>query len=105
MTCIEAGCPGSALGDLKQEQWELSYQGAVLVARAMTDKKLVRVYTGGFRGDELELTQDREASPSEGPTRMVVRLRRTDSTTMQGQREILRETNCKVLYEVKMDKL
>ena len=44
MRCIETGS-GSAVGDVKNEQWEIGYEGNDIVAKAFTGDKLVRTYT------------------------------------------------------------
>src|SRR4051794_24424190 len=46
MRCTETTCQGSAVGDTKNEQWEISYQEKTIVAQAFSDNKLVRVYSG-----------------------------------------------------------
>ena len=44
MTCTQTTCPGSAVGDTKTEQWELSYQGHHILAKALVSDTLTRVY-------------------------------------------------------------
>lgn len=104
MTCIETSCPGSAVGDTKNETWEISYQEKTVIARAMVNNELVRVYSGFFTGNTLELVDTRENIPSQPPTRIVVRLRLSQENLMEGQREIERIGECKILYAVVMNK-
>lgn len=101
MTCIEASCKGSAVGDTKNEDWEFSYQSKAIIVKVMSNEQLIRVYTGFFTGNTIELVEKR--SDAAGDVNMVVRLRMTDDTKMEGQREITRE-NCKVIYDLKLEK-
>ncbi len=104
MTCSETSCPGSAVGDTKNETWEIAYQENNVIARAMVNNELVRVYSGIFTGNTLELVEARQAAPTQPPTRMVVRLRLANENSMEGQREIERIGECKIIYQVSMTK-
>ena len=102
MTCTETTCAGSAVGDTKTEQWQLSYQDKNIIARAMSNDALVRVYTGIYTGNTVELVSaGSEGTPA---SKMVVRLRRVNETTLEGEREIVRENQCKIVYALKLDK-
>jgi hypothetical protein len=104
MTCIETSCPGSAVGDTKNEEWEISYQGNHVVAKATARDKFIRVYSGKFTGNTLELIEHRESSNLVYDTRMVVRLRMRNNKSIEGQREIIREDECKIVYALQLDK-
>lgn len=104
MTCTEATCPGSAIGDTKTEVWEFSYAGTTLMVKAIASEKLVRVYTGFYTGNTIELVEERPGTDSEGSTKMVIRLRLSDDTHMEGQREIIRENDCRVVYSLQLQK-
>lgn len=104
MTCTETTCPGSAVGDTKTEQWELSYQGRHILAKAGVSDTLTRVYQGIYTGNTLELVEERGGAPAHPATRMIVRLRLVTPKTMEGQREIVREGDCKIIYALQMDK-
>lgn len=102
MVCTETNCPGSAVGDTKNETWQLSYQNTTIIARAMTGDKLVRTYTGTYNGNVIELSEDRQNTTVPSSSRMIVRLRIIDQDNMEGQREITQEGNCKIIYSVQM---
>jgi hypothetical protein len=104
MTCTETTCPGSAVGDTKAEHWELSYLDNRMVAKAMVGKDLVRVYTGRYTGNTLELEGNRSDTTNQPATRMIVRLRLVSDKAMEGEREIVREGDCKIIYAVQMEK-
>jgi hypothetical protein len=105
MTCIETTCPGSAVGDTKIEQWNINYQGDHIIAKANAGEQLVRIYSGLASGDRLELIEHKDSASMTYDTRMVVRLRMLDKKVIEGQREIIRENDCKIIYSLRMDKL
>lgn len=104
MTCIESTCPGSAVGDTKYETWELSSQNNQVIAQAIADAKLVRVYSGTYKNNVLELTEDVALSPSAPATKMLVRLTLLNESTLEGQREIVRSGDCKIVYALQLSK-
>jgi hypothetical protein len=102
MTCTETTCPGSAVGDLKLEQWNLSYDGHHVVAKASARGNLVRTYSGLYTGSNLELTEHHDTITTD--TRMVVRLRLLDNHKIDGEREIIRNDGCKIVYALQFNK-
>lgn len=104
MACEQTTCPGSAVGDTKNEQWNFSYQANTLVVRATADQKLVRVYNGTYSGNTIELEESKPSTGAATPVKMTVRLHMTDETHMEGQREIVREKDCKIVYGMKLEK-
>lgn len=104
MTCTQTTCPGSAVGDTKNERWQISWDSTHIVSKAIVGDNVTRVYRGLYTGNTLELVEGMESTTAEPATKMVVRLTMTDSTTMEGQREIIREGDCRILYNVKMNK-
>ena len=104
MTCTETTCTGSAVGDTRTEQWNISYESNTIIAKAMFGDKLVRTYTGRPIADVIELAEKRTDEGSPSPTRMTVRLRLTTNNRIEGQREIVRNNNCKVVYSLQMEK-
>lgn len=105
MTCTETTCPGSAVGDTKTETWDIGYENNLIVAKAIVSDKLVRVYTGGYDGNVLTLTENVPDTPSEPTTKMTIRLTLTGNETMDGRREIVRENECKIVYDLQLNKL
>ncbi len=102
MTCTETSCPGSAIGDTRTEQWNISFESNTVIVKAMADDKLIRTYTGSPNNTRLGLKDQQTLDSSS--TKMVVRLRLVNKTTMDGVREIFRENNCKVVYSLQMNK-
>lgn len=105
MTCTETSCSGSAIGDTRNEQWEITIQDDAIIARAMSNNKLVRTYTGNSRGGLIYLTTQQEALDTEQAVRMIVRLQETRNNEMEGRREIIRTDECRILYKLELKKL
>ena len=104
MTCTETTCPGSAVGDTKSETWNINYENNLIVARAMVNDKLVRVYTGSYDSTNLILSEEVTNAPTEPATRLTIRLALTGENTMEGQREIVRENDCRIIYSLQLSK-
>jgi hypothetical protein len=104
MNCIETTCPGSAIGDSKKEQWFIQNQGGYILAKAMKGNQLLRVYTGSYANNNLELFDSTTVNANDPTTRITVRLQPASSTTMEGEREIIREGDCKITYDLQLVK-
>lgn len=104
MTCIATTCPGSAVGDVKNEQWEIGYEGNHVVAKAMVGDRLARVYSGMANNNTLELLEHKDTTSRTADTRIVVRLNLKDPRTLEGTREIIRENDCRIVYAMRMEK-
>lgn len=103
MTCTEATCAGSAIGDTKNEQWLIAYEGNHVIAKAMAGDKLVRGYSGFINEGAIELKANSDSTSAQPAARMHVTLRVVDSTSMQGEREIVRN-DCRVIYSLQLAK-
>ena len=104
MTCTETSCPGSAVGDTKTETWEISYQGNNVIAKAKVNEELVRVYSGIYTGNTLELVETVD-NAVQSTTKIVVRLTVASDSRLEGQREIERlNEKCKIIYALTLDK-
>ncbi len=104
MYCTETSCAGSAIGDTRVEQWEISYQDGSVIAKAMSDNKLIRIYTGNYQNNTLRLTSSHEELPSQKVTLMTVSLQIKKPAGMEGQREIQRPENCRIIYGLELKK-
>jgi hypothetical protein len=104
MLCTEATCPGSAVGDTKNEVWQFSFQDKTILVRAMSGEQLVRVYSGIYNGNVIDLAENTAKPNQQLLSKISVRLRITDSISLEGHREILREGNCRIVYHVNMTK-
>lgn len=103
MTCTETTCSGSAVGDTKSETWNLAYQGNHIIARAMEGDKLVRVYSGSFNGKTLVLKENVDQQGVEPAASLTVRLNVVSQGSMEGDREIVRQNGCRIVYRIQMN--
>lgn len=104
MRCTETTCQGSAVGDTKNEQWEISYQNNQIVAQAFSDNKLVRVYSGSHNGSTVELATEPDNPDPLLSTKMIVRIQEIKEKEIRGQREIIRPDNCHIIYSLELKK-
>lgn len=104
MQCIETNCQGSAVGDTKTEQWQISFQNNRVIVGAMSDKKLVRSYSGQYIANVMELTTQPDSLNSSQAGEINVRLQQTRENQLEGQREIIRPDQCRILYKLELSK-
>lgn len=104
MVCTETTCPGSAIGDTKTEIWDISYQNKQVVATALDNQKVVRTYTGTYKNNLLELSERVETPANAPATHMLVRLKLVGESAMEGEREIIRTGDCRIVYALEMNK-
>jgi hypothetical protein len=100
MVCTETTCDGSAIGDTKTEQWNISFENNKVIAKASTNDKLNRIYSGLYKNKSLQLI----AHPSTSNTVMKVTLQQTKKNTLEGTREILMGDQCKIIYSMHLVK-
>lgn len=103
MRCTETTCEGSAVGDTKNELWTIEYESNAVIVKAMADKKLVRVYTGAYSENGLQLTAEQE--PEAPSNKIIVRLEQKNPNEMEGIREISRADECHIVYAVTLKKI
>lgn len=102
MRCTETNCFGSAVGDTKNEQWEISYQNGGIVAQAFSGNKPVRVYSGSGNGNTIELSTATDTPEANSVTKMIVRIQEIKDNEMTGQRDIIRPDNCHIIYALEL---
>src|SRR5690606_26218417 len=84
MQCVETSCTGSAIGDVKTEQWEFRTSGNEVIVEAYAGKNLIRIYNGKYTRTGMQLTDKSGLSA----TTMEVTLRMLNEKKMDGIREI-----------------
>jgi len=102
MQCIETTCEGSAIGDTKTEQWNISYQNNKVVVTAISNQKMIRFYTGLFKENSLKLTA--QSSPDETQMDVILTPHPSMEKLMEGQRVINQSGKCKIVYALKAAK-
>lgn len=100
MSCIETTCEGSALGDTKTEQWDISYKENSLIVKAYSGIVLTRVYVGTYQNNVLKILDEK---PNVG-TLISATLNFVNEGRMDGTREILQK-ECKIVYALNARKL
>lgn len=100
MTCTETSCDGSAIGDTKAEQWQVSYLNESIVVQVINKGKITRTYKGNFTREGL-LLEDR-ANRDNGAITLVMKF--VSGGRMEGQRDISRP-ECSILYAVSAMKI
>ena len=103
MQCIETNCPGSAVGDTKNEQWEFEFQENGVIASALSNKQLVRVYAGEFFNNSLRLSVQQDTT-NEQFAKILVRLQAVKEGEMTGEREIIQANGCHIVYSLELKK-
>ena len=104
MECIETTCEGSAIGDTKTEQWNISYQNNRVVSRVVVDGKIARTYTGFYRENTLELSALQTPDP-QTHMNVVLTVNPSVAKVMEGQRIIIQSGKCKIVYRLKAEKI
>lgn len=104
MTCTETTCTGSAVGDTKNEQWQFIYLGKTLTVKATANGQLIRVYKGYVNLNSVELVEDLTDAVAPSGAQMVVRLQLAGESKLEGEREILRGNDCKIVYALQLEK-
>lgn len=107
MQCTETNCQGSAVGDTKKEQWEFSFQNNAIIASATSNNKLVRVYTGTYTPTGIKLSLQSDSTDSQD-VKMNIRLQNVGDKIgkdMEGEREIIQASGCRILYSLQLKKI
>jgi hypothetical protein len=99
MTCTETTCEGSALGDTKTEQWDISYNKNTIVVKAYSGPVLIRVYVGGYKDNQLKIIDER---PNVDVS-FKAALNFINDKRMDGTREI-QQKDCKIVYALTAEK-
>ena len=103
MVCIETNCPGSAVGDTKNEQWDFTFHDNAIIATAISNNQLVRVYSGTNFGNSIRLTVQKDTTDAQ-TAKMVVRLQNIKEKEMEGEREIIQAGGCRIVYALQLKK-
>jgi hypothetical protein len=103
MVCTVTTCEGSAVGDTKNEIWEIYYVDQNVIVQAKADNKLVRTYSGVYADNTLQLTAQQQ--PEAPDTKITVKLTPKANLEMEGTREITRADVCHIVYALTLKKV
>ena len=104
MTCTQTSCEGFAVGDTKTERWMFDYAGKALVVKALVNNEVVRVYNGVDTGDYIDLVPSPDSTATPSAAKVAVRLRKVNQEQLEGERVIIRNNNCKVVFALRFEK-
>lgn len=104
MNCVETDCPGSAIGDSKTEQWEISYEGGAFLVKATVNNQIARVYSGTLTGNTLDLKAQHLPDESLPDALISAQLEVVSDQRLQGRRFIDRPNTCRIVYALDMTK-
>jgi hypothetical protein len=99
MTCTQTTCDGSAIGDMKTEQWDIQYNGENVVVKAYSGPVLIRVYTGSYKNKVLRIVDEKPNTKA----LISANLNFINGNRMDGLREISQK-DCKIVYELTLEK-
>lgn len=103
MVCIETNCPGSAVGDTKNEQWDFTFHDNAIIATAISNNQMVRVYSGTYFANSIRLSVQKDTADDQ-TAKMLVRLQGVKDKEMVGEREIIQESGCRIVYSLQLKK-
>ena len=103
MVCIETNCPGSAVGDTKNEQWDFTFHDNAIIATAISNNQMVRVYSGTYFANSIRMTVQKDTADAQ-TAKMLVRLQDIKDKEMVGEREIIQESGCRIVYSLQLKK-
>lgn len=101
MTCAETNCSGSAIGDVRNEQWNIAYRNDLFIVEGLADGAVNTLYTGLYNGQEMQLNS---GASSAGTTISIV-LTPAENGNMVGRREVTQAGGCKIFYRLNLNKL
>ncbi|WP_316810985.1 hypothetical protein [Pedobacter heparinus] len=100
MSCTETSCEGSALGDTKTEQWEMTYRDNHIIVKAYSGLVLIREYVGSYHNNVLKIVEEKPNSDA----LISATLNFLGEGRMDGAREIAQK-DCKIVYALNAKKI
>lgn len=102
MQCTETTCEGYAIGDVKNEQWNISYEHNTVLIQAMANNNLVHIYTGNYSDSTIQLTAQQDAAAT---VDITVNLQLKKKNALEGTRQLKKGDECTVVYDLDLKKL
>lgn len=102
MQCTETTCEGFAIGDVKNEQWNFSYEHNTVLVKAMANNNLVHIYTGNYSDSTIQLTAQQDVSAT---VDITVKLQMKNKNALEGIRVLKKGEDCAVVYALDLKKL
>ncbi|MEO6894669.1 MAG: hypothetical protein ABI136_06495 [Ginsengibacter sp.] len=102
MQCSETNCAGSAVGDVKSEQWNIKVENDQVIINARSNKSVVKTYTGSYVGNVIKLTAEQDST--EANAKIYVSLQKISDKEMGGERQVIQATGCRIVYSLRLKK-
>ena len=103
MLCTQSTCANSAVGDTQRETWNVAINQNQVFVEAVSSNNVARFYKGRLEQNTIDLDEAVAKIGTSSGTKIHIRLSINDATSMQGNRELIRE-DCRVIYSLKMQK-
>lgn len=105
MICTQTSCPGSAIGDIQTDIWQISAQDSAVVIKSVSKANVSRVYTGNyFKGNTIKVSIPVENPTQAGATTRLVEITEIRGNKMKGARTVTQPGGCQVIYSLELDK-
>ncbi|MEO8822706.1 MAG: hypothetical protein ABI366_03960 [Ginsengibacter sp.] len=102
MQCTETNCVGSAVGDVKSEQWNIKVENDQVTINARSNRSIVRIYSGSYVGNVIKLTAGQDST--EENAKIYVSLQKISDREMGGERQVIQATGCRIVYSLRLKK-
>ena len=100
MICTQTNCPGSAVGDVKTERWNITVEGRNVLVNVKNNRALSKSYSGAFDGNLITLTADQDTT--EVNATIEVHLQQATDKEMEGDRVVTQASGCQILYSLRL---
>lgn len=99
--CTESNCSDYAIGDQRTDTWEFDHDSTQMVAKIISNNKLVRIYSGKFENNEVKLHYKTD-STSQKKVEMNILFNDISAGKMKGTRTISINDNCTAKFSVEL---
>lgn len=104
VVCTASNCPDYVIGDQRSDIWEFSSDSTQMLTKVISNKALVRVYTGKFANREISLSYKTDSSATKQVDMNVV-LMDISPTKMKGMRTVSVDNKCNAQFTVELSRI
>lgn len=102
MQCTETNCVGSAVGDIKTEQWNIKVENDQVLINARSNRSVAKTYFGSYVGNVIKLSAEQDTT--EVNAKIDVTLQKISDKEMGGERQVIQATGCRIVYSLRLKK-
>ncbi len=101
MICTDSNCTDYVVGDVRVDEWEITQDKGVLIAKNVNKTGVVRVYNGSYDGTRIHFTSQSEP---EAPNLRIfkIELGTITANRLAGSREIQVDNTCSSIFSVEL---